>query len=279
MKKKLLWFLITILLIPLPLKAVVPITTRKYVNDSARLLTEEAKDYISKYSDFLYKNKKIDIYVITVKNLEGLSIEEYCNEVFESYKISEKGLLILASKEDRRMRVQAGEKLSEIMDDDFIDNYIKQYFMPYLEREEWNDGIINGYSAFYKYICEKYNIDASSMEVTDQLDFITKNKTAFSLLIVFLCIFFANQISNFFLATQKNVAMSGGDIIKIGFLILCNIAVLTFAYVLEPIYIIFGLAYEGFILYSNLKKKEPSKKSTPKKKKKEPKKKKRRRKS
>ncbi|MBP5678745.1 MAG: TPM domain-containing protein [Bacilli bacterium] len=279
MKKKLLWFLITILLIPLPLKAVVPITTRKYVNDSARLLTEEAKDYISKYSDFLYKNKKIDIYVITVKNLEGLSIEEYCNEVFESYKISEKGLLILASKEDRRMRVQAGEKLSEIMDDDFIENYIKQYFMPYLEREEWNDGIINGYSAFYKYICEKYNIDASSMEVTDQLDFITKNKTAFSLLIVFLCIFFANQISNFFLATQKNVAMSGGDIIKIGFLILCNIAVLTFAYVLEPIYIIFGLAYEGFILYSNLKKKEPSKKSTPKKKKKEPKKKKRRRKS
>ena len=255
MKKKLIYLLFLILLLlPLPLKAVVPMSQDKYVTDDANVLTEDAKAYIVKYSDFLYKSRKIDFYVVTVKNMGTDTIEEYTDEIFNTYHISEKGLLIVTSKEDRKMRVQAGTELSKILDSDLIEKYINKYFIPYLEREEWNDGIINGYSAFYKYICEKYQIDASSMEVVDKLDFITKYKTPLSLLVIWLCVIFANIFTKFFkkVKKEKNTPVSAGEIIKIGVFMLINIAVLSLSYLLEPIYVILGILFEGITMYSSL---------------------------
>ena len=66
--------------------------------------------------------------------------------------------------------------LSQFIDGNLIDEYIDTYFIPYMERERWNEGILNGYKALYKRICEEYGIDASEMEVIDELDFLTKYK-------------------------------------------------------------------------------------------------------
>jgi len=215
----------------------------KYVIDKADVLTDDAESYIEKYSDFLYKVEKIDFYVVSIDYIDfDFTIEDYTNYIFDEYKLSSKGLLILVSKDDRKIRIQAGDDLSNILDNDKIDEFMKEYFIPFLEHSEWNDGIINGYSAMYKYICEEYNIDASSMEVADDVDFLIKYKTPLMLLIILICSFFAT--------IYKKIINKKGNMPLMIILILLNIVVISFAYVIEPVYFLFALAFQGVFIYT-----------------------------
>ena len=254
MKKLFILLAFLFVLFPLHSHAIVAKSDVKYVTDEADLITQDAEDYIVKYSEFIYKLKKIDDYVVTVKSLEGMSIEDYTTKVYDSFKLRDRGLLIVVSKDDRKMRVQAGTKLSSIITSELIDEYIDTYFMPYLEREEWNDGIINGYSAFYKYLCEEFEIDASSMEVVDELDFLTKYKTPITFVIVWLCIMFSNAYGKFIKKgkLKKKYPVKQSDNLKLGILLILNIACLSLAYILEPIYLVFVLAFQAITLYSSL---------------------------
>ena len=251
--KKRIWIILLLccFLLPLPLQAFVKKSYQRYVTDEAEILTMESKNYIVKYSDFLYRNKKIDYYVVTVKNLGTMSLEEYADQVFQEFGISDKGILILVSKEDRKIRVQLGDNLTKDTTNKMIEEYIQKYFIPYLEREEWNDGIINGYTAFYKYICEEYGIDASSMEVVDKLDFLTKYRTMLGLVIIWFSVMFANMFAKFFQKARiEDDNVSVRQIIGIGILMVLNIALISLSYLLQPVYVILCLAFEGITFYS-----------------------------
>ena len=245
--KRILLFLI---LIPLNIYAIVDQSNQVYVTDSAKLLTAESEAYIIKYSDFLYQEKKIDYYVVTIRYLEEKDIEEYAQEIFQKYHMNKNGILILVSKDDRKIRIEIGKKLRPIFDEEEIDQYINTYFMPYLERDEWNDGIINGYSAIYKDICEANKIDASSMETVDHLDFITKYKTILIFLIIWLIMFIGKQYKKY-QEKIKNNTLNKKEIIKLLLLIVLNIIAVSVSYALQPVYILFVIAFEVVILYTN----------------------------
>lgn len=257
MKKKILiLFLLSLILLPLTTNAIVKRSDKKYVTDQARILKEESENYIVKYSDFLYKAKKIDYYVVTVKSLEDLTLEEYTDELYRKFKLKEKGLLILIAKDERKIRIQSGKDLAKIINGDVIDEYIDTYFIPYMERDQWNEGIINGYSAFYKKICEAYGIDASEMQVIDKLDFLTKYKTPIAFVIIWLSIMAANYFCKYYkkLKKSKDPASSpeAQNTIIFGMVVIGNIFLLAGAYILEPIYLLFTLAFEGVTVYSSL---------------------------
>ena len=82
--KKLIYFIILFLMIiPLNTLGLVRQSDEIYVTDSAQILNNETEDYIVTYSEFLKENKNIDYYVVTVKSLEGISLEEYTDYVFD----------------------------------------------------------------------------------------------------------------------------------------------------------------------------------------------------
>ena len=60
-----------------PVFAVVTPTSEFYVNDYANVLTQETEQYIINTNINLNKQTKAQIVVVTVKSLEGKSIEEY----------------------------------------------------------------------------------------------------------------------------------------------------------------------------------------------------------
>ena len=233
MKRVAVFFFLLFLLIPIEVFGIVQKSSLIYVTDEAGLLSEETKDYIIYYSSFLQKEKNIQYYVITVPNLENYEIEDYAKLVSKSFNLSKKRILILLAKGDRRVHVSFGEELSKIMTKEETSSYIQDYFMPYFKNDEWDEGIKNGYIAFYKKICAYYNINTSTMEVKDP-ELIIQYKQPILMTILFVSAFISSIFCDFFKKRYKHEEYHTMDYIKFSMTIFINILLLMIAYFLEP---------------------------------------------
>ena len=244
-KKYILILVFILLLCPFNIKALVTQSSDIYVTDNANVLKDETKDYIVTYSDFLKDKEKIDYYVVTLKSLEGINLEEYTDYIYDSFNMNEKGLLIVLSKSDRQLRIKTGTKLSKIIPDDVIEEYINSYFMPYLKDENWNSGIKNGYSSFYKLLCNYYEIDSSPMTVYNGLSFINKYKYPIFMIILFICSFLSNKLGTYYFNTKKGKITPTFKTDFISILgILLNLYLLLIIYYLLPLGVIVVIGFE-----------------------------------
>lgn len=173
------------LLIPINANAIVNQTYDFYVNDSANVLSQETEKYIVEKSSSLYKYNGSQIVVVTVKDLEGMSIETYATTLFNNWKIGDKeknnGLLLLLALNEREFRVEVGSGLEGILPDGKTGRYQDNYLIPYLKENKWDDGIKSLYDAFYN--------DLSSIENIEEYtpaDFNKLNKSITTLIIIII---------------------------------------------------------------------------------------------
>lgn len=133
-----------------------------YVNDYAEILSEETEKYIMEHSINLYDKAGAQIVVVTVNNLGGASIEDYSLEVARSFGIGDSkkdnGILLIVSKEDRKIRIEVGYGLEGLINDAKAGRLLDDYAIPYLKDNDWNNGIINGYKATYKELNDYYEL-------------------------------------------------------------------------------------------------------------------------
>ena len=144
--------------------ALVPQTERFYVNDAADILSEETEDYIFEHSVALAKATTAQIVVVTVPNLEGRPLEEYATALFREYGIGDKeknnGLLMLLALEERQSRIEVGYGLEGILPDGKTGRFQDDYMIPYFKENKFDEGMLNGYKAFYQEVAKEYNYDA-----------------------------------------------------------------------------------------------------------------------
>lgn len=252
--KKLIYFIILFLMIiPLNTLGLVRQSDDIYVTDSAQILNNETEDYIVTYSEFLKENKNIDYYVVTVKSLEGINLEEYTDYVFDSFNMNDLGLLIVISHDDRSIRIKAGSELSKVIESSTIDNYIDSYFMPYLKNDDWNTGIKNGYSSFYKLLCNIFKIDSSTMTVYNGKSFINNYRYTIFIVILWICIFISGFLAKKIVNIKKGIEkVSTIKDFLIAISIIINIYLLYFCYLLIPLSIFIVLGFECVIIYNIL---------------------------
>lgn len=252
--KKLIYFIILFLMIiPLNTLGLIKQSDDIYVTDSAQILNNETEDYIVTYSEFLKENKNIDYYVVTVKSLEGISLEEYTDYVFDSFNMNDLGLLIVISHDDRSIRIKAGSELSKVIESSTIDNYIDSYFMPYLKNDDWNTGIKNGYSSFYKLLCNIFKIDSSTMTVYNGKSFINNYRYTIFIVILWICIFISGFLAKKIVNIKKGIEkVSTIKDFLIAISIIINIYLLYFCYLLIPLSIFIVLGFECVIIYNIL---------------------------
>ena len=251
MKKVFVFIILFLLFIPTTVFGYVQKSAYKYVTDDGNLLSEDTINYITTYSSFLKKQKGIDYYVVTVQNLESSNLNDYSNWVYDSFNISSKGLLIFVTKDERMIRVIVGEELSDVVGNDVIDRYIKSYFMPYFKTEEWNKGIKNGYSAFYKMLCNYYNIDSRAMDVYAGPSFLKKYKTLLMFIVIWIgttlmyvfCMFFKK------IYIYRNVTFIDYFIFWMSLFI--NILLLIFAYSIDLSSLLLALVVELVGVFSS----------------------------
>ena len=153
--------LFLLLLVPVNVLALEP-TSEFYVNDYANVLSEETKREIVDYSKSLYDKTSAQIVVVTVDTVGDSDIESYATDLFRSFGIGDKdknnGLLILLAVNDRKSRIEVGYGLEEILNDSKTGRFQDDYMIPYYKDDDWNNGILNGYKAFYKELCDYYDI-------------------------------------------------------------------------------------------------------------------------
>ena len=253
MKKLIYFIIIFLMIIPLNTLGLVKQSDDIYVTDSAQILNNETEDHIVTYSEFLKENKNIDYYVVTVKSLEGISLEEYTDYVFDSFNMNDLGLLIVISHDDRSIRIKAGSELSKVIESSTIDNYIDSYFMPYLKNDDWNTGIKNGYSSFYKLLCNIFKIDSSTMTVYNGKSFINNYRYTIFIVILWICIFISGFLAKKIVNIKRGIEkVSTIKDFLIAISIIINIYLLYFCYLLIPLSIFIVLGFECVIIYNIL---------------------------
>lgn len=251
--KKIIFTFLTFVLFIINVEALVDPMSNFYVNDYANILSEETENEIQSMSVQLSYTDGTQMVVVTVEDLEGLSVEEYANQLFNKFGIgeadSDNGLLILVSRDDRKIRVEVGYGLEGVINDGKAGRYLDAYAVPYLKNDEWDKGIFNVYNALYKEIVTQNNLQLEYTEPTGELE---ESEDSIHVFMMF-SLFIGYIIGTFIRATSfkegglKKIVILIGAVIVIfivNFLIglLANI---IFAFALGIVFGIFGVSFSG----------------------------------
>ena len=92
-----------------------------FLTDNANIISENYKQRITSLAEQIEKETSVEVAVVTVLSLEGLSKEEYAIGLAEANRIGKKdvdnGLLILIAQEEGEYRVEVGYGLEGLIPD------------------------------------------------------------------------------------------------------------------------------------------------------------------
>ena len=133
-----------------------------YVQDYAGVLSGETKTKINQLGSKIDKQTRAQVVVVTVKSLEGSSIQNYSLTLLRQWKIGDKsldnGVLLLVSVGDKASRIEVGYGLEGAINDAKAGRIQDEYLIPYLQRDEYDQGIWNTYKAVMREVSGEYGI-------------------------------------------------------------------------------------------------------------------------
>jgi uncharacterized protein len=137
-----------------------------YVQDHAGVLDSDTKSKINTLGDRLAAKTKAQIVVLTVRSLEGASLDEYALEVLRRWGIGDKqlnnGVLMLVAVDERQSRIEVGYGLEGALNDAKTGAIQDEYMIPYFAANDYNKGIWNGYQALVSITAKEYQLDINT---------------------------------------------------------------------------------------------------------------------
>lgn len=120
----------------------------KLVNDLAKVLTKQDRKVLEQQLEAFNKAKGVQLAVVTVKSLDGTSVEDYAQKLFEKWGIGERkkdnGVLLLIAVEDRKMRIHTGYGIEGELPDAISSRIIREHIRPAFQKGDFNLGISDG---------------------------------------------------------------------------------------------------------------------------------------
>lgn len=133
-----------------------------YVNDFANILDSATVSWLDAYISRIEADTTAEIAVVTVDNLQGWEIEDYAIRLFSQWGIGKRdkdnGVLLLASKEDRVLRIEVGYGLEGAITDLEAGNIIESIIVPWFRQDDYSQGIYNGVLAIGEKIYAEHGI-------------------------------------------------------------------------------------------------------------------------
>ena len=149
-----------------------------YVYDETNLLSQEAKEKIITSAKQLDQATGAQIVVAVVENLQGITIEEYSEQLFKKWEIgnkSDQGVLLLISFKDHKIRIEPGYGLEGALPDMVCKEIISQ-MAPYFQKEDYDKGVLRAYRELFSRVSQEVGFDPSSVEGMDTTE-IEENET------------------------------------------------------------------------------------------------------
>jgi uncharacterized protein len=127
-----------------------------YVNDFAGLLSAESRAQLESQLARLEQDTTAQVAVVTIKSLEGSTIEDYASRLFEKWGIGKKGkengVLFLVAKDERKLRIEVGYGLEAIITDSRAGRIRDNDILPSFKKGDYENGIIAGVTAIETYV-------------------------------------------------------------------------------------------------------------------------------
>ncbi|HAJ78651.1 MAG TPA: hypothetical protein DCO75_02670 [Fibrobacteres bacterium] len=143
------------------------------VNDFAGILSTEAGNSLSLLSENLFKKTNVALVIVTVKDLEGRSIEETANLLFSKWGIGAKGkdegILVLLAPVEREIRIETGYGAEGYLTDVQAKRIIRDIASPFFANKQWDKGLVAVSIACADLAAREHNVALS--DITGSEDF------------------------------------------------------------------------------------------------------------
>ncbi len=124
----------------------VPENPSNHVVDLAGIVDNPTEAKLNQYLRELEQKTTAQIAILTIKSLEGESIEDISIIVaHDKWKLGQKGkdngVLLLASLQDRKYRIEIGYGLEAVIPDSLAGSIGRNYLVPFFKKEDYSNGI------------------------------------------------------------------------------------------------------------------------------------------
>lgn len=140
------------------------------VSDFANVINEKLRQQINAIVVELEQKTSAEIAVVTVKNLNGESIETYSVDLFKEWAIGKKGkdngILILAAIEDKKIRIEVGYGLEGILPDGKCGAILDSYIIPEFKNSEYGRGLTLGTLAVASVIAKDAGVELTGAKLS-----------------------------------------------------------------------------------------------------------------
>ena len=165
MRKRL--FLLVFLFIFVSLFSSIPKLEHR-INDYGGILTTSQKLDLETYLFEVEQKTSCQIAVLIVPSLNGQDLESYSMKVVEKWKLGQKhkdnGVLLLIALKERKIRIEVGYGLEDIITDLKAGYIIRNKIVPFFKKGDYYEGISQGVRAIGGLILGDYKISPKELE-------------------------------------------------------------------------------------------------------------------
>jgi len=115
-----------------------------WVKDDAGIFKQEDIDSMNSLLTDLEKKTTAEVAIVSVKSLDGKSIEMYANELFNSWGIGKKdvnnGVLFLIAQTEMKCRIEVGYGMEKVITDVVASHIIDEIAIPRFRNNEYSLG-------------------------------------------------------------------------------------------------------------------------------------------
>lgn len=143
----------------------VPFLTGRVV-DNAEILKPATRDKLTGVLKAHEQATGNQVAILTVPTIGGEPIEEYATNVFDSWKLGQKGkdngVLVIVVPHDRKMRIEVGYGLEGTLPDVAASRIIRNVMTPAFKAGDYDKGVVDGVDAIIGQLEGKQDIAAAS---------------------------------------------------------------------------------------------------------------------
>jgi len=146
----------------------IPQSPGNHVVDLADVIDTKTETKINQYLRELQLKTTAQIAILTIKSLEGESIEDLSITVaHDKWKLGQKekdnGILLLVSLGDRKYRIEVGYGLEGVIPDSLAGSIGRNYLVPFFRKGDYSSGIYTAAVALANEIAKDSGVTISGM--------------------------------------------------------------------------------------------------------------------
>lgn len=166
-----------------------------YIYDEDDIIDDDVEKELNKMLVELEEKTEAEFAIVSVKSLLDRSIEDYANNLFNTFGVGKKGkdngVLLLFSRSDEKVRLEIGRGLEGCLNDSKCGRILDDYFVPYRENDEYTKATEMTVKAVLNVIAKEYKVDIQGLEKDLPVEDDSNNGLSLWVWIIFIIILIA----------------------------------------------------------------------------------------